>query len=211
MEHLCKWSRQRWVLGLVVAFASFAPAGCDDTGNPFVLSLQPLYTKMDLETDSQLPGTWIDKDGEISFTFERGADKEYQLTVKEKEDGKELSGEFETHLVRLGATWFLDLFPKNTSEGDEFYRIHFLRAHSIARIEIGEDSVRVAFLSAGWLKKRIDEKRIDTPHENADESLLLTGTTDEVQELAFLYGNDDEAFADPLLLERQQVKEVGND
>ena len=117
-----------------------------------------------------------------------------------------MSGEFEAYLVRLGGTWFLDFFPKSISEGDEFYRIHFLRAHSIARIEIREDSVEMTFLSASWLKKKIEEKSVDTPHEMTDGSLLLTGTTGEVQELAFLFGNDDEAFSDPLTLERHVVE-----
>jgi hypothetical protein len=209
MEQMCRGSRQgRWALGMALALAGLVLAGCDDTGNPFVVSLQPFYTAADLETDPQLQGIWIDKDGEISFTFDQKTDKEYQLTVKEREGGQELSGEFEAHLVRLGATWFLDLLPRSASEGDEFYRIHFLRAHSIARIEIGQDSLQTAFLSASWLKKKIEEKNVDTPHENADGSLLLTGTTEEVQELAFFYGNNDEAFADPLCLERQQVEEV---
>jgi hypothetical protein len=111
--------------------------------------------------------------------------------------------------MRLGGSWFVDFFPKNNSGGDEFYRVHFFRGHSIARVELGQESMQMAFLSASWVGARITEKSIDTPHEKADGSLLLTGTTEEVQELAYFYANDEEAFADPLSLERTRVEEDG--
>lgn len=205
----CRYSHWgKWAAGISLALASFIPVGCEDSVNPFAVSLQPFYTKADVETDLRLPGTWIDKDEDLTFTFEQGEENEYLVTVKEREGGQELSSEFEAHLVRLGATWYLDFFPKSIREGDEFYRIHFLRAHSLARIEIRENSVQMAFLNSSWLTKKIEGNTVDTPHEKADGALLLTGTTDEVQKLAFFYGNDDEAFTDPLSLVRQRAEEV---
>ena len=196
-----------WVLGMALALAGFVAAGCDDSGNPFVVSLRPFYTKVDLEADPGLTGSWRDKEGDVSFTFQEGEEKEYTLVVKEREGDQETSGEFEAHLLRLGGSWFIDFFPKNNNGEDEFHRVHFFRGHSIARVELGHDSMQMAFLSASWLRARIDEKSIDTPHEKADGSLLLTGTTEEVQELANLYANDETAFADPLSLERTRVEE----
>jgi len=202
------WPRQGgWVLGMALALAGFVAAGCDDAGNPFVVSLRPFYTKVDLEADPGLTGSWRDKEGDVSFTFQEGEEKEYTLVVKEREGDQETSGEFEAHLLRLGGSWFIDFFPKNNNGEDEFHRVHFFRGHSIARVELGQDSMQMAFLSASWLRARIDEKSIDTPHEKADGSLLLTGTTEEVQELANLYANDETAFADPLSLERTRVEE----
>ncbi len=200
--------RGEWVMGIALAMTGFAAAGCDDLGNSFVVSLQPFYTKLDLEADPGLAGTWKDQEGDVSFTFEEGAKKEYTMVVKEREGGQETSGEFEAHLMRLGGSWFIDLFPKNTSSrGDEFYRSLSFRGHSIARVELGQDSMKMAFMSGSWLSARIKEKSIDTPHEKADGSLLLTGTTEEVQELANLYANDEKAFAEPLTLERTRVEE----
>jgi hypothetical protein len=201
--------RGRWTMGMVLALAGVAAAGCDDGGNPFVVSLQPFYTKVDLEADPGLSGTWRDKEGDVSFAFEAGAEKDYALVVKETDGERETSSEFEAHLMHLGGWWFIDLFPKNKSGEEEFYRVHFFRGHSIARVELGQDSMQMAFLSASWLRARIDEKSIDTPHERADETLLLTGTTEEVQELAYLYANDEKAFAHPLSLERTRAEEDG--
>jgi len=196
-------------MGLALALISAAAAGCDDSGNPFVVSLQPFYTNADLEADPALIGTWKDKEGDVSFTFEVGTEKEFTLVVKEREGEQETSGEFEAHLMRLGGWWFIDFFPKNNSGEEEFHRVHFFRGHSIARVELGQDSMQIAFLNANWLSARIEEKSIDTPHEMADGSLLLTGTIQEVQELAYFYANDEKAFADPFPLERARVEEDG--
>jgi len=35
---------------------------------------------------------------------------------------------------------------------------------------------------------------------------MLTGTTEEVQELVFSHANDDGAFADSVLLEKQRIE-----
>jgi len=198
-----------WAIGMALALAGFAAAGCDDGGNPFAVSLQPFYTKVDLEVDPGLVGTWKDAEGDVSFTFGAETEKEYTLVVKERDGEQETSGEFEAHLMHLGGSWFIDFFPKNNSAGDGFYRVHFFRGHSIARVDLRQDSMQMAFLSASWLKAQIEEKSIDTPHAKADGSLLLTGTTEEVQELAYLYANDEKAFGDPLSLERTQVDEEG--
>src|SRR5207245_759536 len=84
-----------------MAVAGFVAAGCDDSGNPFVVSLRPFYTKVDLEADPGLTGSWRDKEGDVSFTFQEGEEKEYTLVVKEREGDQETSGEFEAHLLRL--------------------------------------------------------------------------------------------------------------
>jgi hypothetical protein len=193
--------------GIAVALISLMQAGCEDGGSEFAVSLQPFYSEADLQEDPLLAGSWRDKEGDVSFTFEQSAPKEYKLVISEKEGEKETSGEFEAHIVRLGGNLFLDLFPKSIQEGDEFYRIHFVRGHSIARIEIGLDSSQMTFLSARWLQRKIEEKSIDTPHEKVDGSLLLTGAVEEVQDLVFLHAEEEGAFSEPLTLERQRVEE----
>ncbi len=190
---------------------SIAAAGCDGNGSPFVMSLQPLYTQLDLESDSRLIGSWSNKDGDVTFTFTPGQEvakeNEYTLVVKERDETQDAGGEFEVRLVRLGAGYFLDIYPQSGKDGNEFYRAHFSRAHSIVRVEITQDSLQMAFLDASWLKAKIEAKSVDTPHVEADEALLLTGTTEEVQELVYSHAEDDEAFAYPLPLERQPSEE----
>jgi hypothetical protein len=108
--------------------------------------------------------------------------------------------------VGLGAFYFLDIYPQSSKEGNEFYRAHFTRAHTIARVEISQDSIQMAFLSTSWLKAKMKEKSVDTPCVEVDDALMLTGTTEEVQELVFSHANDDGAFADSVLLEKQRIE-----
>jgi hypothetical protein len=203
--------RWTWLIGATLALVSIVPTGCDGDGSPFVTSLQPFYTQLDLEADFRLNETWTDKEGDVTFAFEqgreKGKEKEYELVVKEKDGERQVSGKFDVRLVRQGAFWFLDIYPKNSEGMSEFYRMHFIRSHTIARVEMKQDSIQMAFLSASWLEAKIKENSVDTPYLKTDEALLLTGTTEELQELVFRYANDDQAFADPLLLERQRLEE----
>ena len=206
--------RWRWLLIAELAVVSIVAIGCD-AEVPFVVSLQPVYTQLDLEADPRLNGMWSDKEGDVTFSFEQGTGNreedqyKYKMVVKEKNGEQEESGEFEARIVRLGTYYFLDIYPLGRKEGSDFYRLHFTRVHSIARVEINEDSIQLAFLSATWLQAKMDEKSVDTPSVEVDDELLLTGTTEEVQELIFSHANDDEAFADPVLLERQPVGKEG--
>jgi len=180
--------------------------GCDG-GAGFALSLQPFYTPVDLETDQALAGAWTTKEGDVTFSFEQMKGKEYKLVVKEREGEKETNSQFEAHLVRLGSNLFLDFLPNGASEGSEFYQMHLFRAHSIARIELSRDTLQMAFLDGSWLKKKIDEKSVDISHERMDGTLLLTGATEEVQDLVFLHSNDSEAFPEPITLIRPEVEQ----
>jgi len=202
-----RWS---WPLGAALALGSIVATGCDSDGSPFITSLQPFYTQLDLEADSRLNGMWSNKEGDVTFSFEErkeeGKEKEYKLVVMERDGEQEMSGEFEARVVRLGAFDFMDIYPQSSKEGNEFYRAHFTRAHTIARVEISQNSIQMAFLSARWLKAKMDEKSVDIGYVKVEDTLMLTGTTEEVQEVVFSHANDDGAFADSVLLEKQRIE-----
>lgn len=182
-------------------------SGCDASDSVFVLSLQPSYTPADLQTDQGLEGLWTVTGGDATFCFEPGQQKDYTVTVKETDGGRVATAEFEAHLIRVGAFWFLDFLPNAEAGGSEFYQMHLFRAHSIARLEVSRDKLQMAFLDSGWLQKTIDEKSVDISFQKTDGTLLLTGTTEEVQDLLFLHGNDDGAFPDLVTLTRPEVEQ----
>jgi hypothetical protein len=194
-----------WVcLGLFLTFASLTFTGCDDDGDGMVLCLQPSYTPADLETDANLTGSWTTEDGELKMSFEEAQGKAYKLVVTETEGTQVKSGAFEVRLVRLGSSWFLDFLPDGNDSGGVFYQLHFLRAHSVARIDLTSDKLKLAFLNEAWLKKNIEEQTLDTPHREADGTLLLTGSTSDLQHLLDLHSSDDAAFSDEAALTRQE-------
>ena len=190
-------------LGIVLAATSLFMTGCDDSVG-FALSLQPSYTPPDVETELGLAGTWTTKEGDITFRFEQGEGKSYKVVVTETDGGKEQSAEFEAHLLRLGSSSFVDFFPNSAPGGSDFLQMHLLRAHSMARVELSPDTIQMAFFDGAWLQKKIDDKSVDVSYQNANGMVLLTGPTEEVQNLLFLHGNENEAFPHPLTLMRPE-------
>ncbi|GAC1616237.1 MAG: hypothetical protein NVS9B13_01390 [Candidatus Acidiferrum sp.] len=182
--------------------------GCDSgDANPLVPSLQPLYTAVDLDFDERFLGGWADEKDEMRFVFEPGGEKVYKLTITEGEGSDEVTAEFEAHLVRLGADWLLDLYPKQLTGGGDLYQLHFLRAHTFVRVRLKDDSLQLLFFKADWLKERLDEKSVDIPHEVTADGVLLTGTTQELQDLVYRCADDEEAFGIPIHLARSQSEE----
>jgi hypothetical protein len=206
MQHSNRPRTSVLYLAIVLAVGSLMISGCDDGGG-FVLSLEPSYTPTDLGSEQALVGAWTTAEGDATLNFEQGERQEYRVVVKEKDEGRESSAEFEAHLVRLGTLWFIDFLPNGKTAGTEFYQMHLFRAHSIARIELSQDTLQMAFLDATWLQKKIDEKAVGISHQKIDGMLLLTGATEEVQDLLFLHGNDDEAFPDPIHLTRPEMQQ----
>lgn len=170
----------------------------------FALSLQPFFSESDLETDSHLAGMWADQDDDVTFTFKEADDQLYMLTVDEKDGDRKSHVEFEAHLVRLGAHRYLDLFPKSTSEGSAFFMIHLVPAHSLARVEISQDKLQLAFLDGDWLKNQIDDRTVDVTCQKTSWAMLLTGTTDEVQNLILLHDSEEKMFTEPIPFERKE-------
>ena len=126
--------------------------------------------------------------------------------VKERDGERRTSAEFEAHLMHLGTYTFLDFFPKGSIPASEFFQMHVFRAHSIVRIDLSSDTLEMTFLNGTWLQKKMDDKSVDVPCQKAEGMMVLTGTTEQVQEFLFLYGNDHEAFPNPITLTRPEVE-----
>ena len=201
-------SSQRSAALATVLYCSICLSGCDSaTWNPLVTSLQPLYTPVDLEFDSGLIGAWADEHHETRFVFAQEGEKAFKLTVTETDGDTQASGEFTVHLVRLGSDLFLDIHAKGPSGGSDFFQCHFLRAHTFTRVDIQDDTLRLSFFSAEWLKKRLEDQSVDTPHESVDGDPVLTGDAEELQRLVYRYAHDEEAFSVSIPLTREKGKE----
>ena len=199
---MCAWIVPSGRLAMALALCCFGLSGCDG-GDGFALSVQPFYTQSDLFDDAELASSWTDKEDDVTFIFEQGEDKEYKLTVKEKDGEHESSAEFEAHLLTLGARQFLDFRPRSNSEGSFFYLLHLVPAHSLARVELSHDALRLRFFDSAWLSKQIEDKNIDVSCQTTSGAVLLTGTTDEVQNLILLHPEEEKMFAEVIVLTRR--------
>ncbi|HTP68423.1 MAG TPA: hypothetical protein VMJ35_05920 [Dongiaceae bacterium] len=207
VRHLEEFGRCRFQLAIVLAAAALALGGCDDESAFVVSAVQPYYTTQDLTTDGALPGAWRLEDEDVTFTFTPAEGNAYNVTVDDKEQDKNFSSRFEGHLFRLGADSFLDLYPNSVPPGSEFYLLHFFPCHTVARIDFRGDQLEMSFVSPRWLATQIKAGAVNIAHTNSDEILLLTATTQEMQELLNLNASDDNAFGEPLVFERAQEED----
>jgi hypothetical protein len=159
----------------------------------FVLSVHPLYFEKDLVFESGLVGTWGEKEHEKDLSelwiFKKSGDKSYRLIVRDEEEGE---GKFEAHLLKLGNHMFLDLYPEEPETGSEFYNMHVIPAHSFLRVSLEGHVLRLALFDLDWLKKNIEQNKITIKHERRDDTIVLTASTQELQE--FVLKHVEEAF-----------------
>mgnify|MGYP001577911030 FL=1 len=173
-------------------FCALSISGC-------LRSLHPLYSDKTLEFNQKLVGTWADPDSNI-WTFVQSGPKAYDLVHTEKRS----PGRFEARLVKLGQFMFLDIFPKEPVMENGFYKFHLIPVHTISRIWIEQEKVRMAMLNLDWFKEQVEKKKIKFSHERRDNEILLTASTADLQKFVVKYANDPKAFAEPGELRRMK-------
>ncbi len=193
----------RHILLLSIISAMVLLAGC-------VRSLYPLFTEKESIYEPKLVGSWP-QNSEEAWKFTRSGDNTYVVQIPQKVFNSALfspgvpgdTGVFEGRLGRLGDDLFLDLFPTGgeSSPGtqyrgvkNDFYNWHYVPTHSILRVRFDHDSLLLAILDNTWLKKMIENKSVAIPHERMDDQILLTASTEQLQELVKEYASNDEAF-----------------
>jgi len=192
--------RRRMTAILTMAGVAFSLVGCDeDDAAAIVSAAEPFYTPQDVTTDAGLLGTWQYED-EVTFTFTPGEKNTYDVNIGEDEGDKHLNSKFEGHLFRLGPDLFLDLYPASVPEGSEFFLLHFFRCHTVMKIEFGSDRVQMTFLNASWLGQQLKAGTVTLPYVRSGDILLLTASTQELQEVLFLDAGDPTAFGEAIEL-----------
>ncbi len=193
--------------GLIALFFS----GC------VVFSFYPLYTEKDLFPNDILTGEWYENDDQV-VKFNEGEDvwnfahpyidKEmtevdscsYVLTLHSEENGEEVSSTFLVHIVKLAGQYFLDFYLKEYPNDGEFRlsTFHVIPVHTIAKLEVEKDVLKIRWFNPDWLAKLIRENKIRIHHEANDEFILLTAKPQELQKFVTKYVNSEEAFEDGL-------------
>jgi len=193
-----------------IAFTFLLAALCGITGC-FPTSLNPLYADKDVVFEPTLVGVWQGEDSNEAWNFEKSGDNSYKLVYTDKE-GKTAS--FETHLLKLGTTLFLDFFPDESSiqqtNRSEIYQYHLVRTHSFARVSLTEPALQISFLSLEWLGKLLEKDPKAIQHHlygtNKDDFFVLTAPTKELQNFVLKHMATKEAFLEPINLKRKQAQ-----
>ncbi len=197
---------------ILIAVLAFSLGGCN------IFSLFPLYTVEELIANVDFEGTWTDNEGGIlqiertlkgnqNPTEEAGIFPE-TYTYTYSEDGK--SSSLYAHLIQLGNTTFMDLFPTEDYDqeiGNDLLAGNLLPVHTFYKVEISHDQLVIHPYKLEWLDELFEQNRIRISHETipyyGTSLRVLTATTQELQKFVTKYADDQEAFEEPDILQRK--------
>ncbi|MBD3403834.1 hypothetical protein GF420_13145, partial [candidate division GN15 bacterium] len=99
------------------------------------ISIHPCYTEQSEITLPDLPGTYLDEDGEKILRFTETEAGGYNMHML---DGDEDMGTFETHFCRAGDQILIDMLPVAGSIGvvDEWAQSMILPLHLVCGVEL---------------------------------------------------------------------------
>jgi hypothetical protein len=174
-----------------------------------VWSLQPLFEEKDLVFEPGLVGTWKTVDDVDTWTFEKAREGNGYVLVHHQaeyrpggslQDKNPVPGDtvrFQARLGRLGSRLFLDLIPEekdNPWVHNDLFNWHLIRAHTICRVSLAKAELRLDWLDEDWLKEAMRSGKITIAHAPAEDGLVVTAPTEELQQLVLKYADDQDAF-----------------
>lgn len=160
-------------------------------------ALHPLFDASD-DSAPSLAGTWRSEDDSATVVIRAIQDGFELMSIKE---GK-ANGPLQLRLGRVGGTLYWDATPAEDEGSNDLRRAHELPVHSIARLRFSDDSLAIEPLCSDWVKTAIAEGRLDTSQVLIDDTLILTGSSAELQRLLLEHGDEEGAFGDAVVLRR---------
>jgi hypothetical protein len=163
---------------------------------PPVQSVYPLFSENELIFDSNLVGLWKATDSNMTGQFSRIEDQNaYKLVITEN-DGNQ--GLFFAGLGELQGNLFLEIYPDTSHTYDNqesgFHKQHLLGMYSFIKIEQIDPNLKIALMDYEKVSKIINADPDILKHEFANDKLILTAPTRELQEFVVEYGiNVDDA------------------
>ncbi|MFQ5732573.1 MAG: hypothetical protein ACE5KM_11555 [Planctomycetaceae bacterium] len=173
-----------------------------------VPSLQSFFTESDVTFDKGLVGKWKQDNGQSTWEFSRHAKngkRKYKLVVEMKEQKQMKRAEFDATLFRLKGQLYLDLFPagkpfKENVSG--FFGLHVLPAHTLAKIERSEGSLRISMMNPEWARKRLESHPDEVNHTKIKDRVVLTASTNDLQAFVDKHKDTPDAFLKPVDLKK---------
>ena len=183
-------------LPALIIVVAFSCLGC------MVRSVYPWLKKDALIFEDDLLGGWVGTgdSGTVAMTFVRGKDNSYVVQYADKEG----HGVFGGHLAKFGADYYLDFQPAENSHGVDGMLL--FPTHSVARLEIAEDTLTVRPLNYGTVKAaaKLDRLRDLKYGWDGEDELIIVSNTEDLQRWLLSLGRDSELYARPIRLTRKK-------
>ncbi len=161
---------------LTVAGLAIMLSGC-------LWSVHPLYTDETVAFEPGLVGVWATADGEKLAIVEQGEGKSYEVTYQQKDLSEGASGKYNAHLVRLGDSLFLDVYPdKKAVDGlmEAKPVWYLLPTHTFYRLQLNGNAVTVSLVD-DELVREASEPPLAHQKVTDEDGFLLTASPAEMQ------------------------------
>lgn len=189
-----------------------------------VMSLHPLYTEKDIIFEDKLLGTWIEDNNDTTWEFERFVqdpnhnfelvakpplelNKTYLLIFtsnKEKEKGS-----FFAHLVELNGKRFLDVYPSEYPLGvkdpNKFYiynAFFTVPLHSFISVDSIGSELKLRLTEDLKMATLLEETPNVLEHTFVGDRLIITASTQRLQQFMTKYADNENVFCDEVILKR---------
>lgn len=178
-------------------------------------TLHPIFTLKDIVYETKLLGKWkTDNQGTKGFAVitNLAADNSIELpekisAIKQKgylvsytnEEG-ETGEQYIAILAKIGDHLYFDYYPadkKSEQKLDEFFLAHYVKVHTSFKVDISSDgSFQLVQLDESYVTKLIEEKKVRISHEKNEDGdmMIVTASTQELQQYLIKYGNDPGAY-----------------
>ncbi len=181
---------------LLVLLGVVSLAGC------MVRSVNPWLREQNLVFEEDLLGGWVgtgENEG-VAMTFVTTKMNTYQIQYADKET----HGVFVGQLGKFGRDYFLDFRPADKAPNADGFLM--FPAHSVARLELGRDTLIVRQLNYGAVKAaaKLDRLRGLRYAWDADDELILLSSTEDLEQFITGLGRDSDLYAPPIRLARKK-------
>ena len=103
-------------------------------------------------------------------------------------------------MLALIENYFALHLDKNPSEEQNNFQL--VPTHIISKMWLNGDTLTFASLESDYVKKFIESKKLKIPYTTQKGDIILTASTDELQQLVLQLAQDDKAFPNPTKLVR---------
>lgn len=183
----------RSVLRLALPVLAFTLSGC------LAVSLHPLYRDQETVYRPELVGRWSESGSSSQETWEitKSGDRAYTIVLTD--EGKR--GVFDGHLVMLGGSLFLDLYPADMDLPlVDVYEAHRAKVHSFLIVSQLTPTLTFAPFDDDWVKDLLKAEPNAIRHELVGDNLVLTASTSELQAFLIKHTKTAKAFGSPITL-----------
>jgi len=186
---------------LIILFLNTTPVFTQN-----ILTLHPVFAEADAVIEDQIEGTWrTDVFGIDTLLIRRIGDNFYHVYLPYQSS----SPMYEAVITKIDSIVILDLFPLIPESAlDALPKENLVKTHTIYRVSIQRDTLRLAGMSYPWFFTNVVQKKIDVDYTWSDVNPLLIGSTQEIREYLFANESDSNFFEQDAVLSRISLNET---